>query len=568
MRSTLPFFCLCLAACSEPAPNPQQAFADLVLANGRIYTVDPRQSWAATLAVSDGKIVYVGDADGAGPWRGPATRVVDLGGRLVLPAFQDAHIHPVSGGVEALACDLNNLAGVDAYRERISEYAAANPDLPWILGGGWSMAEFGPGARPARSILDELVPDRPVFLTSQDGHSAWVNSRALEIAGLDRDTPDPLDGIIDRDPRTGELIGSLQEGAMALVERHIPAPDMATLMRGLAYSRDMLHAYGITSIQAAYAHQADLEAMTRLDAAGELDLRIAAALWWDRARGLEQVDGLRTLRDSYTGGNLRVTGVKIMQDGVMENYTAAMLEPYLIPQATRGIPMVEPELLKRVVTRLDAEGFQVHLHAIGDGAVRQSLDAIEAARTANGPGDNRHHIAHLELIHPDDIGRFAALDTIANFQPLWAYPDRYITELTLPFIGPERAQWLYPIGSVLQEGGQVAFGSDWSVTTANPFPQIETAVTRADPESNAGDVLLPAQRITLAQAIEAFTISAARVNHLDASTGSIETGKLADLVVLDQNLFDIEPTAISATRVLLTLFGGRPVHGDFSSLQP
>ncbi len=562
----LPFaLLLALVACTEQSPEPGPSTAanaaDLVLTNGRIYTVDAERRQAEAVAIRDGRIVYVGDAAGTEALTGDDTEVIDLGGRLVLPGIQDVHIHPISGGVEASACDLNELETVPEYRTRIAEYAQANPDVPWVLGGGWSMAAFGPGARASKGILDELVPDRPVLLYSRDGHSAWANSKALEIAGITKDTPDPPDGIIDRDPETGEPVGSLQEGAASLVAQHVPETTPEALTQGLRFARDMLHEYGITSIQVAYAHEPDLLAYTNLDAAGELDLRIVAALWWERDETEEQIAGLETLRDKYTKGNVRATTVKIMQDGVMENYTAVMLEPYLTPDNTKGIPMVEPEFLKDVVTMLDARDFQVHFHAIGDGAVRQSLDAIEAARTANGPSVHRHHISHLELIDPADIPRFAELDTVANFQPLWAYPDDYVTELTVPFIGEERARWLYPIKSVIDAGGKVAFGSDWSVSTANPFMQMETAVTRMDINANEGDVLLPEQRITIEQAVEAFTINAAFVNHQEDETGSIEEGKLADLVVLDQDLFEIEPAAISETKVLLTLFGGKPVYG-------
>ncbi|HEX5787186.1 MAG TPA: amidohydrolase family protein [Woeseiaceae bacterium] len=572
MRCLLVVSLLVLAACSErgtePGSAPAASAADLVLTNARVYTVDADASWAEAVAIRGDRIVYVGDAAGAEALEGEGTKVVDVGGRLVLPAFQDVHIHPISGGVEASACDLNAMETVAEYRGRIAEYAQANPDVPWILGGGWSMAAFGPGARASKGILDELVPDRPVLLYSRDGHSAWANSKALEIAGITKDTPDPPDGIIDRDPETGEPVGSLQEGAASLVARHVPETTPEMLAQGLRFARDMLHEYGITSIQVAYAHEPDLKAYTEMDAAGDLDLRIVASLWWERDQTEEQIPHLKSLRETYTKGNVRATTVKIMQDGVMENYTAVMLEPYLLPEPTTGIPMVEPEFLKEVVTMLDAEDFQVHFHAIGDGAIRQALDSIEAARTANGASDHRHHISHLELIDPADIPRFAALDTVANFQPLWAYPDDYITELTVPFIGEERAQWLYPIRSVIDAGGKVAFGSDWSVSTANPFSQIETAVTRMDIDANEGDVLLPEQRITVAQAIEAFTINAAFVNHHDDETGSVEAGKLADLIVVDQNLLEIEPTAISDTKVLLTLFGGQPVYGSLALERP
>jgi predicted amidohydrolase YtcJ len=566
MRHLTVVLLFALAACSERAEEPEAAVgsaaADLVLTNARIYTVDPAQPWAEAVAVQGDRIVYVGDGAGAGAYTGENTRVVDLGGRLVLPGFQDIHIHPISGGVEASACDLNAFETVAEYRTRVAEYAQANPDVPWITGGGWSMAAFGPGARASKGILDELVPDRPVFLYSRDGHSAWANSKALELAGITKDTQDPPDGIIDRDPETGEPIGSLQEGATSLVAQVVPETTPEMLTQGLEYARDMLHEFGITSIQVAAADEPDLVTYTALDATGDLDLRIVASIWWERDETEEQIPHIKELREKYTKGNVRATTVKIMQDGVMENFTAVMLEPYLTPEKTKGIPMVEPEFLKEVVTMLDAEDFQVHFHAIGDGAIRQALDSIEAARTANGESDHRHHISHLELIDPADIPRFAALDTTANFQPLWAYPDEYVNDLMIPFIGEERAKWLYPIKSVIDAKGRVAFGSDWSVSTANPFMQMETAVTRTDAISNEGGVLLPEQRISIQQAVEAFTINAAYVNHQEDSTGSVEEGKLADLVVLDRNLFEIEPGTISDTKVLLTLFGGEVVYGS------
>jgi len=554
------------AGCTGPgATGPG---GDIVFRNGRVYTVDPARSWAEAVVVSDGHIAYVGDNAGADALIGSKTTVVDLGGRVMTPAFQDCHIHPISSGVEAQRCDLNAADDLAGYRRVIAEYAEAHLDLEWITGGGWSMSVFGPGGAPSKAILDELVPDRPVYLTSGDGHTGWVNSRALEIVGITADTPDPADGVIDRDPKTGELIGSLQEGAMSLVSDHLPPDTLEDQVAGLEYSRDMLHGYGITSITDAIVEELDLETYAALEQRGELGLRVVASLWWDREKGLEQIDDLVALRQEYDrGGLVRPMTVKIMQDGVVENYTAAMLEPYLVESGTKGIPMVEPELLKRAVTALDAAGFQVHVHAIGTAAVRQSLDAIEAARVANGPLGHRHHIAHLQLIHPDDVPRFKELEVIANFQPLWAYADDYITELTIPFIGETRAQWMYPIKSVQDAGGRIAFGSDWSVSTANPFPQIEVAVTRVNPSGEDTPAFLPDERIDLESALAAFTINAAHLNTHENQTGSIEVGKLADLIVLDRNPFEIDPAEISETRVLLTLFGGETVYGDLNVLR-
>ncbi len=554
------------AARSSRKPLPQQPkFADTVYHTGKIYTVNAEKPWAQAVAIRNGKIAFVGTDDAVRSHIGPDTVVHDLRSHLMLPAFQDAHIHPVYGALEVLACDLSEQADVAGYRVKIAECAAQDPDKEWLTGGAWSMAAFGPGARASKLILDELVPDRPTYLRSADGHTGWANSRALEIAGITRNTPDPADGIIDRDPDTGDIVGSLQEGAMKLVEAHVPPPDLATRIAALKYARDMLHAYGITSVQDAYAHEEDLETYEALDRAGELQLRVVAALLWDNAETEEQIPTLLERRKKYLKGNVRPTSVKIFVDGVMENYTAVMLEPYLVPDGTRGIPMIDPEFMKEAVSLLDAEGFQVHFHSLGDGAVRYALDAVETALDRNGNSDRRHHLSHLQVIQPDDIPRFHQLTAVANFQPAWAYADEYVVDLTLPFIESSVARWMYPIKSVIDAGGRVAFGSDWNVSTANPMLQIETAITRVDPVAHDTEVMNPEQRITLEQAIRAFTINAAFVNHQDDSTGSIEKGKLADLIVIDRNLFEIEPAEISDANVLLTLFAGEPVYGELKN---
>jgi hypothetical protein len=424
------------------------------------------------------------------------------------------------------------------------------------------MSSFGPGAMPSRKLLDAVVPDRPVLLYSSDGHTGWVNSKALALAGITRDTPDPPDGRIDRDPQTGELVGSLQEGAMGLVDKHVPAATPERRMDGLRYTVEMLNAYGVTGFQDASVSPAELETYAALDAARELTVHAVLAQWWEREKGVEQVADMEQRRKQFTNGHVHVTSAKIMQDGVMENYTAAMLEPYLVAGSPQGIPMLQPAALNAAVTALDAKGFQVHFHAIGDAAIRQCLDAVQAARERNGASGLRHHISHLQLIDPADRPRFRELGVVANFQPLWAYPEPYITELTIPFIGEKRAAHMYPIGSMHASGAMVAFGSDWSVSSANPFEQIEVAVRRADPATPDGAVLLPDERLPLPAAIAAFTINAAYVNGMEGEAGSIEVGKRADLAVLDQNLFAIDPRAISDTKVLLTLFEGKPVHGD------
>ncbi len=561
------FLAAVLAGCSEPPPDNA---ADLVLENGRFYTVDTERDWAEAVAIRDGRFVFVGTDKDAAAFKGPSTQVVDLEGRMVLPGLFDVHIHALASGVEKLQCDLSSESMLADYGElpddllaeylaRVRRCATEHADDQWVVGHGWVMDAFGPGALASRELLDAIVPDRPVYLESADGHSAWVNSRALELAGITAATPDPADGKIDREPGSREPLGSLQEHATDLVEELIPAPDLETRIAGLRYAVNMLNAYGITSIQDAKTYPNYLEGYRELDDRGELTLRVVASNVWDTSLGMEQLADIRQARDRFTHGNLRATSAKIWLDGVMENYTAAMLEPYLVEGASRGMLMMGEDDLDAAVQALDAAGFQVHIHAIGDRAVRASLDAFEAARAANGASDNRHHIAHLEVIQPDDIPRFRELGVAANFTAYWAYADPYITDLTLPFIQPDLARWLYPIGSLVRDGAVVVSGSDWAVSSANPFLQIETAVSRKDPLNAADPVFIPEERISLAQAIAMLTVDAAWVNHSEADTGSIEVGKYADLAVLDRNLFDIEVEAISETQVVMTLFGGKIV---------
>ena len=534
--------------------------ADLILRGSPVYTLDAVRSWAEAIAIRENTIVYVGPESGAQEYAGPGTRVLELDGGMVLPAFQDIHVHPISAGVSLRALSLYGLETQEQYMQAVAEYAEAHPDLEWIRGSGWLLDAF-PSGIPDKRLLDEVVAERPVYLRDAGGHSLWVNSRALELAGITRDTPDPVGGRIDRDPQTGEPLGALQDSANSLVSSLAPPTTFEDMVDGLRYALELLNGYGITSLQDASVRGNSLSVYRTLDESGELTARVVASLRWDRSRGVEQIPELLAARRQYTRDRVRATTVKIGQDGVIEVQTGAVLEPYLGTNET-GIPMVEPETLKRVVTRLDREGFQVHFHAVGDAAIRQCLDAVEAARAANGSRDARHHIAHLELFHPDDIPRLRQLGVVANFQPLWAAADHWVTAMGLPLFEPERARWLFPIGSLLKSGAVVAFGSDWSVSSANPLEQIEVAVTRMNPAGGAEEPFIPEERIGLHDALAAFTINAAYVNFQEKSTGSIEVGKLADLIVLDRNLFAIAASEISEVTVVLTLLGGAPVHGD------
>ncbi len=544
----------------------REVHADLVLDGAAVYTVDAARSWAEAVAIRGETIVYVGSRRGAARFVGPQTRVVDLAGKMVLPGFQDAHVHPLWAGIEQLHCVLYDLETREAYARAVSDCAARHPDREWIHGAGWSLPSF-PNGIPTRHELDALVPDRPVFLVSKDGHSAWVNSKALEAAGITRDTPDPERGRIDRDA-DGEPIGSLQESAIELVGKLVPPTTPEEARQGLKIAIAQLNALGITSLQEASVPLGDAAGFSMLDTyrdaerRGELSMRVVASLLWDPAKGDEQILGLLRARRDYSAGRLRAHTVKIFQDGVIEAKTAAVLEPYRDAEGGRGMALIEPNELERIATKLDKARFQLHFHAIGDAAIRQVFDALEAARRANGARDSRHHLSHIQLFHPDDIPRFRELGAVANFQPLWALADGYINELTLPILPPETHRWIYPIGSVLRSGAVVAFGSDWSVSSANPLEEIEVALRRADWKQPDAAPFLPDERIELREAIAAFTINAAYVNFHDDRTGSIEPGKLADLVVLDRNLFAIDPAEISDAKVLLTLLGGAAVHGS------
>jgi predicted amidohydrolase YtcJ len=561
MRSRLLlFFALALTAC-QPASD-SATFADAVYTNGRIYTVNEAQPWAEAIAIKEERISFVGSDDLARAHIGPDTRTYDLAGKLMLPAFQDGHIHPVDSALDMLSCSLYDVWTLQEYLQILADCAVADPDAEWIRGGGWSMDVFGPGGIARKELLDEIVPDRPVYLESKDGHTGWVNSRALQLMGVDKSTPNPKDGIIDRDPVTGEAIGSLQEDAVELAYNALPEWSVQERIEGLRYTRDMLHRIGITAIQTGYSDEKDLQAFQALDNKGELGLRTVSSFYWHGNLPTDQLPAMLDLRKRYEGGNLRPIAVKVFQDGVAENFTAGMLEPYNREEGGNGMQVFEPTALNDLVTRLDAAGFQLHCHSIGDRATRECLDAVEASQRTNGDLGHRHTLVHLQFIDTADYGRFAALGAVANFQPYWALADEYVSELVAPFVSADVNERMYPIRSIIDTGARVSFGSDWAVSSADPLLGIETALTRLDPEGSDYPALNKDEAISLRQAIRGYTIDAAYQLQHDDKTGSIEVGKLADLIVLDRNLFEIEPEGINEARVVLTLFGGKPVFGD------
>ena len=516
---------------------------------------------AAPVVVTGGRIASVGR-----PHVPPGAEVVDLAGGLVAPGFVDAHVHAVQGGLERRRCDLSGSSTREQYLAAIRAYADADPDLPWILGGGWAMAAF-PGGTPTAADLDAVVPDRPVFLPNRDHHGAWVNSRAMELAGITRDSPDPPHGRFERGP-DGSPSGTLHEGAMAVVSRHTPGPTPEDYYHALLTAQTYLHSLGVTGWQDAivgdYAGMDD-PGPTYLLAAqrAELTAHVVGALWWDRDRGAEQIPSLVARREAYTHGRFRATSVKVMQDGVAENGTAALTAPYLDrcghPTANSGHSFVDPAALHGYVAALDAEGFQVHVHGIGDRGVREALDAFEGLDPRR---DLRHHVAHLQLVHPDDRARFAELGVAANMQALWACLDDQMTDLTLPFLGAERAAWQYPFGGLVRSGARLVAGSDWPVSTPNPLEAIHVAVNRwAYGEGAGSEAFLPDQALDLSTAFAAYTSGSAWVNHRD-DAGSISPGHVADLVVLDRDPFAGEPAEIAAARVVSTWVEGVAVHRE------
>jgi predicted amidohydrolase YtcJ len=547
-------------ACASEKPR-QGAPADLALLGGAIYTVDTEKSWAEAVAVRDGVIIAVGNEAELRPLIGPETRVVALDGEMLLPGFHDAHSHPVYAGLGSLECPLHGLGSRVAILEKLRACAASGERRgDWLVGSGWDVSLFPDGNAP-KGPLDELAPDFPIVLTDENGHAVWVNSRALELAGIRRDTPNPPAGVIERDPSSGEASGTLRESAAELVYDVVPAPGKARLVEGAQVAVRKLHSVGVTSVVDAAVGESQLKAYRTLADRGELDLRVVACIEFgtNLVSRTADAEGLISRRADYRRPGLSPDCIKLFADGVLEGETAAMLEPYVGRPGYLGEPTFAPEELSAIVTRFDARGLQIHVHAIGDGAVRATLDAFEAARKSNGERDARHHIAHLQIIHPADIRRFADLDVIANFQAIWAYPDEWVTNLNLPVIGEERLGWMYPIGSVHRAGGRLALGTDWDVSPPDALPGIEVGLRRQDPTGAIEGALNPSEGVDLATLIEAYTLGGAYVMHQDDETGSIEVGKAADLVVLEKNLFEIPAQEISEVRVLETFVNGESV---------
>jgi predicted amidohydrolase YtcJ len=514
--------------------------AELVVTGALVWT-GPGAT-AEAFAVSDGVFVYVGDTAGAAAFVGPDTQQVSLSGGVVVPGFVDAHVHPLEGGVELAECTLSDAETAEDALAAVARCAADGDG--WLLGNGWELTLF-PGGAPTASALDAVTEGRPTFLLAADGHSAWLDHEGLARAGIKASTPDPVGGRIERDA-DGAPTGTLREAAVDLAYEVLPSPSAQARAEGLLAAQSLLHAAGVTSVLEANAAVPALRTYRRLQRRGELTLRVSVALETDAAEGPAQVRRLVRWRRRFDGDGLRVTTAKLFVDGVLESRTAAMLTPY-VDTGTTVPPDWTPAALTQTVSALLRAGFEVHAHTIGDRAVREVLDAVAAARAEGSTG--RVALAHLEVVDPADVPRFAALDVDAVFQPLWAWPDEYVRDLTWPGLAPEVGARLYPIGDLARAGAPLAFGSDWSVSSLVPLEGVEVAVRRSDPDDGSPDVLGVDQALSVEEALAAYTAGAGRVVGL--GTGRIAVGAPADWVVLsaDPRVGDPSAAQVVETRV-------------------
>jgi predicted amidohydrolase YtcJ len=532
--------------------------ADLVVV-GTVVTMAESRPRAQALAVAGGKVAFVGDAPSARKRLRPGGRLIALEpGQAVFPGLVDAHVHMLDAGVMRQRCTLDEAKTKARALEIIAEYSRAHPELAWVIGSGWALSLFDERG-PTAAELDAVVADRPAVFYGQDGHSAWLNSRALAAADIKACKPDPERGRIEC-TATGEPRGTLREAAVDLVEKVVPQPRTEQWLAGLREAQGYLHSLGITMVQDANVTPRMLEIYHQGASSGQLTMKVVAAQATDPSKPASQADELARLRDRYSAGRLSASTAKIFVDGVLEARTAALLAPYQGGDERGILNWEDPAVLADLVARLDRHGMQIHMHAIGDRAVRSGLDALAAARSANGPSDNRHHIAHLQLVAAADIPRFRALGVIANFQPFWMFPDEWIAQSAEAVIGRVRAQRLFPFRSIVRTGVRMAAGSDWPVSSPNPFPAIQVGTTRQSPDPPVGPPWIPAERVSRRALLAAYTTGGAYVNRREHETGSLEVGKAADLVIVDRNPLTVPVRRLGGTRVLKTFVDGEEVY--------
>ncbi|KUO15321.1 amidohydrolase [Streptomyces dysideae] len=540
---------------------------DIVLTGGRVLG----HEHADTVVLRGDRVLATGSAPDVLGMVGEDAQVVRTEGRLVMPGFQDAHVHPMAAGLLESWCDLSDAVDLGDALTRVATYARRHPDLPWIVGGGLTSA-FLPHGTPVAELLDTVVPDRPVHLLGSDLHDACVNSAALTRAGVGAHTPDPPFGAISRD-LGGRPTGLLHEAAADLVGRHVPPPDRVAQENALLTAQRLLHRYGITAWQDAlvgpYLGLPDpLPAYLELARRGEVSGSVSLALWWDPCRGPEQIEDLCERRAQARAVGLPADHVKIMQDGICENGWAALLSPYLDRPVTPPGRLDATDLSEAVTALVRAE-FSVHFHAVGDRAVRECLDAVEAASSSS---ERRHHIAHVQLVDDVDLPRFAELDVTANVQPLWAAEIPHMRKTYEPMLGPRRVDRQYPFAGLTRAGARLAAGSDWPVSSPNPLWGAYVAATRLPALASApwmGPDYRPApfnpqERIGVPEILRAYTAGS---GHLHRRPATLAPGSPADVVVLDVDVLREGPDALCEAQVDLTIAGGRLVHDRLAGQQ-
>jgi len=534
--------------------------ADTIITNARVYTVNPQQKWAEAIAVRADKIIFVGDAKSAESYKGPSTKVIDAKGKLVLPGFTDCHVHFMSGSLGLTQVDLTGANTIEEIQKRVKDYAAAHPTLPWITGMGWQYPTFGATALPNKKILDDVMADRPVYLVAYDGHSSWANSKALAMAGIDRNTPDPPNGKIVRDAN-GEATGALKEAAGDLVERLMPKPTREERLTALRKGLHEANRLGVVRVHSAGGDFEYLDLYDELRKNGELTVRQYIAYFLDPPElKPEAIEKIELARKKYNDEWISGGAVKTMLDGVVEAHTAAMLGTYADDTSQSGKLFWDPDKYKQAIAELDKRGLQIFTHAIGDRAVRTALDAYENAQRTNHSTDDRPRIEHIETITAEDIPRFGKLGVIASFQPLHTDPNEDTLKVWAVAAGPDRVSRAWPWRSVESTGGKLAFGSDWPVVTISPWPGVQNALTRQTAEGEPAGGWVPKERINIEDAVRGYTLGAAFAGRREKTEGSLETGKLADVIILSKDLFTIEPPDILNEEVLVTMVGGKVVY--------
>lgn len=535
--------------------------ADIIVVHGRVYTENPKQPWAQALAIQGAKIVAVGDDTAIEKMRGMGTKVINAAGKLVLPGFTDCHVHFLGGSLSLGQVNLEGAKDPADIQKRLREYSSEHPGDDWILGRGWNYAMFGPEALPHKKYLDEIFSNRPVFLKGYDGHTSWTNSKALALAGITRETPNPPNGVIVRDAQTGEATGALKEAAQELVAKIVPKPTRAEKLLALRAGMKWANEYGLTRVHSAGGDFEILDHYDEMRHRGDLTLRMYIAYFLNPpALRPQDIEAIEAAHKKFHDEWINAGAVKFMVDGVIESHTAAMLEPYSDDPSLKGKPFWEPANYNAAVAELDKRGLQLFTHAIGDYGIRMALDAYEHAAQQSHSKDRRPRIEHIETVAAADIPRFGRLGVIASMQPLHAYPDADTLDVWARNIGPDRASRAWAWKSISDGGGRLAFGSDWPVVTLNPWKGMQTAVTRQTAEGTPPNGFVPEQRLTVAEAVDGYTLGAAFAGHREKTEGSLEVGKLADLIIISQNIFDINPHKIGATKVLATIVGGRLVY--------